>query len=62
VRSALPVAELNGLDSLAGYVQSAYIDADSKENLSMREAEPEFGPRFMGRPNMTVSTIDRFFI
>jgi hypothetical protein len=34
VRLAFLLAALNGLDVLAGDVQNAYINADSKENLA----------------------------
>jgi Reverse transcriptase (RNA-dependent DNA polymerase) len=46
VRLAFLLAALNGLDVLAGDIQNAYINADSKENLYIKEAGPEFGPWF----------------
>jgi Reverse transcriptase (RNA-dependent DNA polymerase) len=54
VRLAFMLAALNGLDVLSGDVQNAYINAESKENLYIKEAGPEFGPGFMGRPCMIV--------
>jgi hypothetical protein len=47
VRLVFLLAALNGLEVLAGDVQNAYINADSKENLYIKEAGPEFGPGFI---------------
>ena len=57
VRLAFLLAALNGLDILAGDVQNAYINADSKEQLYVKEAGPEFGPGFAGRPCMIVRAL-----
>jgi Reverse transcriptase (RNA-dependent DNA polymerase) len=57
VRLAFLLAALNGLEVLAGDVQNAYINADSKENLYIKEAGPEFGPGFIGRPCMIVRAL-----
>jgi Reverse transcriptase (RNA-dependent DNA polymerase) len=58
VRIAFLLAALNGLDVLSGDVQNAYINADSKENLYIEKAGPEFGPGFIGRPCMIVRALD----
>jgi Reverse transcriptase (RNA-dependent DNA polymerase) len=58
VRLVFLLAALNRLEVLAGDVQNAYINADSKENLYIKkEAGPEFGPGFIGRPCMIVSAL-----
>jgi Reverse transcriptase (RNA-dependent DNA polymerase) len=57
VRLAFLLAALNGLDVLAGDVQNAYINAESKENLYIQEAGPECGPGFIGRPCMIVRAL-----
>jgi hypothetical protein len=46
VHIAFLIVALNGLDVLAGDVQNAYINAESKETLYIEEAGPEFSPRF----------------
>jgi hypothetical protein len=48
VRTAFLLAALNELDVLAGDIQNAYINADSKENLYIEKAGPEFGSGFVG--------------
>jgi hypothetical protein len=45
---AFMLAVLNGLELLSGDVQNAYINAESRENLCIKQAGPEFGPGFMG--------------
>jgi Reverse transcriptase (RNA-dependent DNA polymerase) len=57
VRLAFLLAALNGLEVLAEDVQNAYINAKSKENLYIKEAGPEFGPGFIGRPCMIVRAL-----
>jgi Reverse transcriptase (RNA-dependent DNA polymerase) len=59
VRLAFMLAVLNCLDVLSGDVQNVYINAESKENLYIKEAGPEFGPGFMGRPCMIVRALYR---
>jgi hypothetical protein len=48
VRLAFLLAALNGLDVLAGDVQYAFINAESKENIYIKEAGSEFSPGFIG--------------
>jgi hypothetical protein len=51
------LAAFNGLDVLSGDVQNAYINAESKEKLYIKEAGPKFGPGFMGHPCMIVQSL-----
>jgi Reverse transcriptase (RNA-dependent DNA polymerase) len=57
IRLAFMLAALNGLDILSGDIQNAYINAESKEKLYIKEAGPEFSPGFMGRPCMIVRAL-----